>query len=60
MIMTDQAVRTMPARKLVRILAQEFWARLAWRLTRRSGHRAIFWKVKGAGIELQKKYKGIK
>ena len=60
MIMTNQAVRAMPARKLVRILAQEFWARLAWRLTRRSGHRAIFWMAKGAGIELQKKYKGLK
>lgn len=47
----------MPARKLIRILAQEFWARLAWRLTRRSGHRAIFF---GAGIELQKKYKALK
>jgi glycosyltransferase involved in cell wall biosynthesis len=60
MIMSDQAVRTMPARKLVRILAREFWERLAWRLTRRSGHRAIFWTAKGAGIELQKKYKGLK
>jgi glycosyltransferase involved in cell wall biosynthesis len=60
MMMSDQAVRTMPARKLVRILAREFWARLAWRLTRRSGHRAIFWTAKGAGIELQKKYKGLK
>jgi glycosyltransferase involved in cell wall biosynthesis len=59
MMMINQALRTIPAGKLVRILAREFKERLAWRLTRRSGLRAVFWKTKGAGIELQKKYKGI-
>jgi glycosyltransferase involved in cell wall biosynthesis len=59
MIATDQAVRALPARKLVRILGQELKKRLAWRLARRSGHRAIFWSKKGAGIDLQKRYKGV-
>jgi glycosyltransferase involved in cell wall biosynthesis len=59
MIATDQAVRALPARKLVRILGHELKKRLAWRLAPRSGHRAIFWAKKGAGIDLQKKYKGV-
>ncbi|MDP1867432.1 MAG: glycosyltransferase family A protein [Bradyrhizobium sp.] len=60
MIASDQAVRALPARKLIRILVQEIRERLAWRLARRSGHRAIFWTTKGAGIDLQKRYKGLK
>lgn len=60
MIASDQAVRALPARKLIRILVQELRERLAWRLARRSGYRAIFWRAKGAGIELQKRYKGVK
>ena len=60
MIASDQAVRAMPARKLIRILAQELRERLAWRLARRSGHSAIFWTTKGAGIDVQKRYKGVK
>jgi hypothetical protein len=59
MIRNDEVVRALPARKLVRILVEELKTRLAWRLTRRSGHRAIFWTEKGAGMELQKKYKGL-
>ena len=60
MIASDQAARALPARKMIRILAQELRERLAWRLTRRSGRRAIFWTSKGAGIELQKRYKGVR
>jgi glycosyltransferase involved in cell wall biosynthesis len=59
MIVTDQVTRALPARRLIRILAEELKKRLTWRLTRRSGFKAIFWTVKGAGIDLQKKYKGL-
>ena len=59
MIVTDQVTRALPARRLIRILAEELKKRLTWRLTRRSGHKAIFWTAKGAGIDLQKKYKGL-
>jgi GT2 family glycosyltransferase len=60
MIRNDEVVRALPARKLIRILAEELKTRLAWRITKRSGNKAIFWTGKGAGIELQKKYKGLK
>jgi glycosyltransferase involved in cell wall biosynthesis len=60
MIETDAAARALPARKLIRILAQQLKSRIAWRLTPRSGHKAVLWTVKGAGIDLQKKYKGVK
>jgi GT2 family glycosyltransferase len=59
MIASDEPTRALPARKLVRILADELKQRLAWRLTRRSGHKAILWMAKGAGVEEQKKYKGV-
>lgn len=59
MITSDEAIRALPARKLIRILAQELKSRMAWRLTPRSGHKAILWTAKGAGVDLQKKYKGV-
>jgi GT2 family glycosyltransferase len=59
LIMADEAARAMPARKLIRILAHELKERLRWRLTRRSGFTAIFWSAKGAGIDRQKKFKGL-
>jgi glycosyltransferase involved in cell wall biosynthesis len=59
MIMADEVTRALPARKLIRILAQELKKRLAWRLKRRSGHKAILWMAKGAGVDHQKKYKGV-
>lgn len=59
MIASDEPTRALPARKLLRILATELKQRLAWRLTRRSGHRAILWTAKGAGVDEQKKCKGL-
>ena len=59
MIESDEPTRALPARKLLRILAQELKSRMAWRLTPRSGHKAVLWTAKGAGVDLQKKYKGI-
>lgn len=59
MIMTDEATRALPVRKIVWILVQLLKERIVWRLKRKSGHRAILWTAKGAGIDLQKKYKGI-
>lgn len=59
MIVSDEPTRALPARKLVRILTAELKKRLAWRLTRRSGHKAILWTAKGAGVDEQKRYKGI-
>lgn len=59
LIMADEVVRAMPARRIIRVLLEELKKRLAWRLSRRSGLRAIFWGAKGAGIDHQKKYKGL-
>jgi glycosyltransferase involved in cell wall biosynthesis len=59
MIISDDAVRVLPARRMVRILLQELRKRLKWRLSRTSGVRAIFWKARGGGITHQKKYKGL-
>jgi len=59
MIISDETTRALPARKLIRILAQELRSRIAWRLTPRSGHKAVLWAAKGAGVDLQKKYKGL-
>jgi len=59
MIATDQTTRALPARRLLRILAQELMKRLRWRLTRRSGYKGLFWVAKGAGVGPQKKYKGL-
>ena len=59
MIMAEEITRAMPARRLIRILGQELRKRLAWRLSRRSGLRAIFWQAKGGGIDATKKYKGL-
>ena len=59
MIMADEIVRATAARKLIRILGQEIFKRLAWRLGRGSGMKAIFWRTKGVGIEYTKKYKGL-
>jgi glycosyltransferase involved in cell wall biosynthesis len=59
MIMAGEVARAMPARRLIRILAQELKKRLIWRLSRRSGLRAIFWGARGAGIDHQKKFKGL-
>jgi GT2 family glycosyltransferase len=59
MIMADEVTRAMPARKLVRILFEELKRRLVWRLSRRSGLKAIFWGAKGGGIDHLKKYKGL-
>jgi hypothetical protein len=49
----------MPARHLFRILIEEVIKRLAWRLSRKSGIKAIFWTAKGGGIDHAKKYKGL-
>jgi GT2 family glycosyltransferase len=59
MMVADEVVRATAARKLIRILSQEIIKRLAWRLDRRSGIKAIFWTAKGGGIEYAKKYKGL-
>jgi glycosyltransferase involved in cell wall biosynthesis len=59
MIMAGEIVRAMPARQLIPIFVQELKKRLAWRLSRRSGLRAIFWGAKGAGIDRQKEFKGL-
>lgn len=59
MIMAEEVTRAMPARRLIRILGQELRKRLAWRLSPASGLRAVFWGVRGAGIDPIKKYKGL-
>jgi GT2 family glycosyltransferase len=59
MIVTDQVTRALPARRLIRILAQELKKRLRWRLRRRSGYKWILWVAKDAGVGPQKKYKGV-
>jgi hypothetical protein len=59
MIATDQITRALPARRLIRILAQVLKKRLRWRLTRRSGYKGLLWFAKGAGIGRQKQYKGL-
>ena len=60
MIIADKVSEAIPARKLVRTVLRELGKRLTWRLTPRSGHRAIFWTSRGSGIDLQKRYKGLK
>lgn len=59
MIASGEVTRALPVRQLIRILAEELMKRISWRLTRISGHKAIFWSGKGAGIDSQKKYKGL-
>jgi GT2 family glycosyltransferase len=59
MMVADEVVRATPARKLFRILIQEVTRRMAWRLSRKSGMKAIFWTAKGGGIEHARKYKGL-
>jgi glycosyltransferase involved in cell wall biosynthesis len=59
MIASDQAVRAVPMRRMLRLFAQALKERLAWRMTRRSGYKAILWMRRGAGIDLQKRYKGL-
>ncbi len=58
-IRSGEAVCAMPARTLIRILAREFKQRLMWRLSRRSGLTAIFWRARGGGIDPIKKFKGL-
>jgi GT2 family glycosyltransferase len=59
MIMAGEVVHATPARTLVRILLAELRKRLAWRMSRRSGLKAVFWKAKGGGIDHVKRYKGL-
>jgi glycosyltransferase involved in cell wall biosynthesis len=59
LIMAGEPARAMAARKLIRILVQELKNRLRWRLSQRSGLKAIFWGAKGAGIDHQRKFKGL-
>jgi len=60
MIVADKVTETIPARKLVRTVLKELGKRLVWRLNPRSGYKAIFWTSRGAGIDMQKRYKGLK
>jgi glycosyltransferase involved in cell wall biosynthesis len=59
MMVAGEVARAMPARELLKILAQEVIKRLAWRLSRKSGLNAFFWTAKGGGIDHAKKYKGL-
>jgi glycosyltransferase involved in cell wall biosynthesis len=59
MIISGEAARAMPARTLIRIFARELKRRLLWRLSRRSGVKAIFWHARGGGIDHVKKFKGL-
>jgi glycosyltransferase involved in cell wall biosynthesis len=59
MMVADEVARATPARKLFRILLQEVIKRLAWRLSRKSGLKAMFWTAKGGGIAHVRKYKGL-
>jgi GT2 family glycosyltransferase len=59
MMVADEVARATPARKLFRILLQEVIKRLAWRLSRKSGLKAMFWTAKGGGIAHARKYKGL-
>jgi GT2 family glycosyltransferase len=59
MMIADEVARAMPARSLFRILIEQVTKRLAWRLSRKSGVKAIFWTAKGGGIEHARKYKGL-
>lgn len=59
MMVADEVVRATPARRLFRILIQEVIKRIAWRLSRKSGMKAMFWTAKGGGIDHAKKYKGL-
>jgi GT2 family glycosyltransferase len=58
-ITSGEAARMLPARMLIRILARELKQRLIWRLSRRSGLTAIFWRARGGGIDHTKKFKGL-
>jgi glycosyltransferase involved in cell wall biosynthesis len=59
MMVAGEAARAMPARNLFRILIEQVIKRLVWRLSRKSGVKAIFWTAKGGGIDHAKKYKGL-
>lgn len=59
MMVGGEVARAMPARALSRILIEEVFNRLRWRLSRRSGVTALFWPAKGGGIKHQQKYKGL-
>jgi glycosyltransferase involved in cell wall biosynthesis len=59
MLASDDLTHEMPARKLVRILGHEIVRRMWRRLGSRSGFNAVLWPARGAGINHQKKYKGI-
>jgi GT2 family glycosyltransferase len=59
MMVTGETASAMPARNLLKILIQQVLKRLAWRLSRKSGLRAVFWTAKGGGIDQAKKYKGL-
>jgi GT2 family glycosyltransferase len=58
LILAGEAARAMPARKLIPIVIRELKERLKWRLSPRSGRKAIFWNTKGAGIDQKKQFKG--
>jgi GT2 family glycosyltransferase len=59
MMVADEVVRATRARRLFRILIQEVIKRIASRLSRKSGMKAMFWTAKGGGIDHAKKYKGL-
>jgi glycosyltransferase involved in cell wall biosynthesis len=59
MMVAGEATRAMPGRALLRILIPEMFRRIKWRLSRRSGLKAVFWTARGSGIEHIRKYKGL-
>lgn len=59
MMVAGEATRAMPGRALLRILIPEMFRRIKWRLSRRSGLKAVFWTARGSGIEYIRKYKGL-
>jgi GT2 family glycosyltransferase len=58
-IMSGEAARAMPARTLIPLFARELKQRLIWRLSRRSGLTAMFWRARGSGIDYVKRFKGL-
>jgi glycosyltransferase involved in cell wall biosynthesis len=56
MILSGEAARAMPARKLVPLLFRELRRRLSWPLVRRA---VLFRVARGGGIDAAKKYKGV-
>jgi glycosyltransferase involved in cell wall biosynthesis len=59
MIMQGEGARALPARRLVPLVIGVLFERFLWRLSPRSGLKAMFWLARGGGVAAAKKYKGL-